>query len=72
MGPWIAFLLGFVVGSIVTAVIFRLKQPCGELKIDRSNPQKDIYRFDVGDLDKLAGKKRIVLKVNNEADLSQK
>lgn len=50
--------------------IYYIKRTCGTLKIDHSNPEKDVYRFDVDDLDSLAKKKRIVLKVDNNADLS--
>lgn len=41
----------------------------GTLNIDRSNPEKDLYLFDVGDLEKLPKKKYIVLKVNPNANL---
>ena len=47
-----------------------LRHTCGTLKIDRSNPAKDLYRFDIDNLDALSNKKRIVLKVDNKADLS--
>lgn len=43
----------------------------GTLKIDSSNPEKDVYRFEIDDLDKLSKKSRIVLKVDRNADLSQ-
>ena len=36
------------------------------------NEEKDIYRFDVKDLEKLKKHRSIVLKVNPKADLSQK
>lgn len=42
----------------------------GTLRIDRTNPLKDVYRLDVEDIDKLSEKKRIVLKVDPNADLS--
>ena len=69
---YIWFLLGVLVGVIVVSVFYRLRSISGVLRIDSSNPEKDVYRFDVGDLDKLSNKKRIVLKVDKEADLSQK
>lgn len=43
----------------------------GVLKIDCSNPQKDVYRIVLSDLSRLSKKKRIVLKVDPRADLSQ-
>lgn len=44
----------------------------GVLKIDHHNPSKDVYKIEIGDLDRLSKKKRIVLKVDPNADLSQK
>lgn len=43
----------------------------GTLKIDRTNPDKDVYRIELDSLDKLPNKKRIVLKIDPNADLSQ-
>lgn len=65
-------IIGFFTGSIFTSIICRIRSASGVLKIDRSNPEKDIYRFDVRDLDSIAKKKRIILKIDNNADLSQK
>lgn len=42
----------------------------GTLNIDQSNPEKDLYLFDVGDLEKLPKKKYIVLKINANAHLT--
>lgn len=42
----------------------------GTLRIDRSNPEKDVYRFDVYDLESLSKKKYIIIRVDNKADLS--
>lgn len=70
---FIAWGLGILVGVIVSTVIFIIaNHKVGILKIDHHNPEKDIYRFDIDDLDKLSKKKRIVLKVDNNANLSQK
>lgn len=41
----------------------------GKLMIDQTDPNKDVYRLDVGDLDKLKGKSYITLKVDPEAKL---
>lgn len=43
----------------------------GTLKIDSSNPDKDVYRFEIDHLDNISNKKRIVLKIDPNADLSQ-
>jgi hypothetical protein len=66
------FTLGVIFGSIVASVFLLLKKTYGTLKIDRSNPEKELYRIELGDLDSLSKKKRISLKIDNNADLSQK
>jgi len=65
--------LGMIIGSLITALVFRiLYHYAGTLRIDHSNPEKDVYRFEIDNLDRLSKKHRIVLKVDNNADLSQK
>lgn len=67
------FCLGFVVGAVLMILYFRVtSKASGTLRIDHTNPDKDIYRFDVDDLNSLANKKKINLKVDNNAKLSQK
>lgn len=71
----IGFIIGYIVGAIITVLIFVLHRDTaayGTLRIDRSNPEKDIYRLDIDDLYSLGKKKEIVLKIDNQADLSQK
>lgn len=65
-------LAGVFFGISISAFVIAVRGVAGTLRIDRSNPSKDIYRIDINDLDKLAKKSRIVLKVDNNADLSQK
>lgn len=65
------YALGMVVGCLVTWIIFIIRSRTGTLKIDHSNPEKDLYRFDIANLDALSKKRIIVLKVDNNADLSQ-
>jgi hypothetical protein len=69
---FIPFIVGVVLGTILTVLLWCTKKPSGTLRIDRSNPEKDIYRFDIDNFDSLAKQKEIVLKVDNNADLSQK
>ena len=66
-------LSGLLVGSLLCNLISisYLRKYCGILRIDHSNPEKDVYRFDIDDIDSLSNKKRIVLKIDNNADLSQ-
>ena len=61
----IAFVSGLIFGRICP------RKSIGVLRIDHSNPEKDIYRFELDSLDNLSRKKKIVLRVDNHADLSQ-
>lgn len=62
---------GIVEGIALTLAFGRaLRKESGTLRIDHSNPEKDVYRFEIDDLDNLSTKKHIVLKVDNTADLS--
>ena len=64
----IAFLLGILAGYLIG----KLQKVYGVLKIDRYHSDKELYRFEIDNLDELAKKKFIVLRVDNDADLSQK
>lgn len=69
---FIVFLIGLVAGGSIVNVIFGVYyKPEGTLRIDRSNLEKDIYRIEINDLDGLPNKKRVVLKIDNHANLSQ-
>lgn len=63
-------IVGFIAGVVSFGVVSKLKPKAGTLKIDHSDPNKDRYLFDIKDLDKLSKRKRIILKVDNKADLS--
>ena len=63
-------LAGLVVGYCIG--IFTKRSVTGTLRIDHSNPEKDLYRFDIDDLDKLDKQKFVKLKIDHNADLSQK
>ena len=61
-----------LMGSIVTVLIIFLKSVRGTLRIDHSDPNKDIYRLDLDDLDVLTRKKLVILDIDHHANLSQK
>lgn len=66
-------IVGVLVGSIISNIIFSIRyHKAGTLRIDHSNPEKDVYRIEIDDLDGLSKKKHVVLKVDNNANLSQK
>lgn len=70
---WVfGILIGLFVGMLLTVIAYYTKTSFGTLRIDRQNPEKDIYRFDIeGDIINLPKKKRIIMKVDSNADLSQ-
>lgn len=61
------FLFGVVIGVLLDRI-----RTAGTLRIDHSNPDKDVYRFEINDLDSLNKKKHIVLTIDHHADLSQR
>lgn len=70
--PYIWILIGAIVSSAITNIIFFIRyKNVGTIRIDHSDPNKDVYRIEVDDLDKLSNRKRIVLSVDSNANLSQ-
>ena len=67
---WIA--LAAFLGSVITSLIYSKFTAFGILKIDNSNPEKDVYRLDITRLDEISKKKYIRLRVESGVDLSQK
>lgn len=64
------FIVGFIVGIFIMAFgVLTLK--VGTLKIDQISSDKDVYRFEIDNLDKLSKRKYILMKVDPNADLSQ-
>ncbi len=66
------FLMGLVLGGVSVSFWHDVKKPYGTLRIDHSDPSKDVYRFELSDLNDVCKRKRIILDVDNEADFSQK
>ena len=62
--------LGVLIGSLVVLIYCRCVTMSGVLRIDHSDPDKDIYQINLNSLDDLAKKKRVVLKVDNNAKLN--
>ena len=63
--------IAFALTNILVDVIWFARALSGTLRIDRTNPEKDVYKFEVGDLDALPKKKYVVLKVDKNAKISQ-
>ena len=62
---------GFFIASLISFICFCFMAR-GTLKIDHSDPEKDLYRFEIDDLDNLSKRKRVILSIEHDADLSQK
>lgn len=63
---------GFIVGAMMVSIYQRVRTSFGSLEIDQSNSEKDVYRLVIDDLDNLSNKKYVRLRINRNADLSQK
>ena len=72
MSSYLFYIVGIIVGSFISCMINNFKKSYGVLKIDTSDPEKDKYRICIyDDLDKLNKKKKILLRIDHNADLSQ-
>lgn len=73
MEPFVFFMVGIFLGSLITNVLYLFRRASGTLKIDRTNPEKDVLRFEIDEkaLNELHKKARIELKIEPNADLSQ-
>lgn len=69
---YLSFAIGLVFGFITAILFICLKCRSGTLKIDHSNPEKDLYRFEIDEIEDLSKKRVLILKIDNNADLSQK
>ena len=70
-----SYFVGVVIGIVLSFIVHKIygkRSTDGVLKIDTSNPEKDIYRLDIDDLDILPRKKYLVLTIDTNVDLSQK
>lgn len=61
----------FLCGFILNELIHKLKKCNGVLRIDHTDPEKDMYRFEIDSLEGLSSKRYIVLKIEHNASLSQ-
>lgn len=68
---YVLYLVVLAVVTIIVRIVQDKIRTAGTLKIDHSNPEKDVYRLEIDDLEGLSKKRKIVLKVDNGANLSQ-
>lgn len=67
----IAFLLGMAIGMFIINLIWSMQKTTGTLRIDHSDPGRDLYRFEIDDLENINEKKRITLHIDHNAHISQ-
>lgn len=65
------FMLGGAIIGIVLEFAIQAINTQGVIRIDRHSSEKDIYRLELDELDNLHKRKKVVLKVDPNADLSQ-
>lgn len=67
------YLIGFLVGGIITAIVSYIMRPVlGKLEVDESDPENVKWRFVLTKDVDFSKHKYIMLKVDNKTDLSQK
>lgn len=71
MSTYLIFFAGVAVGIIISCIINGFRKSHGVLKIDKSDPAKDKYRIYIDDLEIIDRKKKLLLSIDHNADLSQ-
>lgn len=71
MNSYLIFSLGIIIGSIMTRLILQVSSAKAVLRIDHSNPEKDIYRLDLDNVCS-TNKKILLLKIDHRADFTNK
>lgn len=67
------YLIGFLVGGIITAIVSYIMRPVlGKLEVNESDPENVKWRFVLTKDVDFSKHKYIILKVDNKTDLSQK
>ena len=69
MNSYLIFSLGIVVGIIMTRLILQVSSAKAVLRIDHSNPEKDIYRLDLDNVCSM-NKKTLLLKIDHRANFT--
>lgn len=65
------FACGLIAGALVVSIFRLVHTATGQLMIDSSNKEKDVFRLNLDNLDDVYKKKVIELKIVRNADLSQ-
>lgn len=68
----IIFVCGALAGILLTTFCLGVKSATGVLRVDNSNPERTLYRFEIDELDVLDKKTLVIMKVDHSTNLSQK
>jgi len=69
MNSYLIFSLGIIIGVITTRLILQVSSAKAVLRIDHSNPEKDIYRLDLDNVCSM-NKKTLLLKIDHRANFT--
>ena len=69
MNSYLIFSLGIIIGVITTRLILQVSSAKAVLRIDHSNPEKDIYRLDLDNVCN-TNKKTLFLKIDHRANFT--
>lgn len=65
------FVIGVICGIIASKIFQRFRKTIGTLIVDMSDPDKDIYRLEIDNLDNIPKMKYILLKVETSKEIAQ-
>lgn len=58
-----------LLGVVIVQGVRECRSAKGVLRVDHSNPEKDVYRFEIDQIESLNKKSRVVLKIDHNATL---
>lgn len=62
---WLCFSIGIVLGAIISSFIMMLRSSRATFLIDDSDPDKDVYKLNLGDLEKVSKKRLVVVRIEH-------
>jgi hypothetical protein len=67
---FLALTIGGAIGAIIVTLFNLMRTGSGVLKIDRTNPDKELYQIVIDDLDDMRNKKRFMLTIEETDHIS--
>lgn len=69
---WLILLAGIVIGFVIACVITFIRSAKGTFNIYTSDPEKDLFKLELDDLNAVFKKKYVRLKIVQHSDYTQK